>query len=318
MKLPRKSHLGIKLKPYYTTRFGEAYLGDSLEIMRMIADDTVSLVVTSPPFPLQRKKPYGNVAPRDYVSWFMPYAIEMKRIIRRDGSVVIDLGGSWNKGQPTKSLYQWRLLIALCDIAGFHLAQEFYWYNPAKLPTPAEWVAVRRIRIKDAVNTILWLSKDPYPKASNLNVLRPYSQSMLELLENGYEANRRPSGHDISSKFQTDNNGAIPPNLIQLANTESNSRYMRSCKIAGEKPHPARFPGGIPAFFISLLTDQQDLVLDPFAGSNATGEVAQQLGRRWIAIELIEDYMRGSRLRFPEIPQTRRILLGLQDDKEKS
>ena len=297
------------LKPYYRTKLGEAYLGDSLRFMRTLDAEHVNLVMTSPPFALQRKKDYGNVPPEEYTQWFLPFAFEIKRVLRNDGSLVVDLGGSWNKGHPTKSLYQWRLLIDLCDVVGFNLAQEFYWFNPAKLPTPAEWVAVRRIRAKDAVNTILWLSKTPNPKADNRRILQPYSQSMLDLLEKGYQRGQRPSGHDISDKFQKDNAGSIPPNFISAPNTESNSRYLRACKAARISPHPARFPSTIPDLFIRFLTQEGDLVLDPFAGSNVTGEVAQRLQRNWIACEIQETYLAGSKFRFPELPETRKLLL---------
>jgi len=189
-------------------------------------------------------------------------------------------------------------VVRLCKGIGFHLAQEFFWWNPAKLPTPAEWVNVRRIRVKDAVNTVWWLSKTPWPKANNRNVLQPYSRSMHDLLENGYRPKLRPSGHDISSKFRRDNRGAIPPNLLRIANTESNSYYLRACQEAGIKPHPARYPAALPEFFIKLLTDEGDLVVDPFAGSNVTGEVCERLGRRWLAFETVEEYLRGSRFRF--------------------
>jgi site-specific DNA-methyltransferase (cytosine-N4-specific) len=121
---------------------------------------------------------------------------------------------------------------------------------------------------------------------------------MRNLLRNGYKPKLRPSGHDISDKFGVDRGGAIPPNLLQFANTESNSPYLRSCRTAGSRPHPARFPVGLPRFFINFLTKPGDVVLDPFAGSNATGEAAESLGRRWIGVELREDYVTGSRLRF--------------------
>jgi len=299
--------MAIRQKPFYRTKLGKAYLGDSLDLMRRIDQDSVDLIMTSPPFALQRKKDYGNVPPDEYVGWMVPFAFEMKRIIKPKGSIVIDLGGSWTKGIPTKSLYQWRLLLALCDVVGLHLAQLIYWYNPAKLPTPAEWVNVRRIRIKDAVNTIFWLSKDPFPKADNRNILKPYSKSMMDLLKNGYEAKKRPSGHDISENFSIDNKGAIPPNLLEVANTESNSRYLRACKAAGIDPHPARYPADIPEFFIKFLTDEEDLVVDPFAGSNVTGEVAQRLGRKWIAIDLVEEYLEASKFRFPELPEAKSV-----------
>jgi len=283
---------------YYTTSRGATYLGDSLELMKRIPDSSVNLVMTSPPFALKRKKEYGNVHAREYVEWFLPFAEQMKRIISEDGSIVIDIGGTWTKGQPTRSLYHFKLVIALVEELGLHLAQEFFWYNPAKLPSPAEWVTVRRIRVKDAVNTVWWLSKSPYPKASNLEVLKPYSESMKLLLQNGYRAKKRPSGHDISEKFSNDRGGAIPPNLIELANTDSNSGYLQACRKNGIKPHPARFPHGLPEFFVRFLTHPGDLVVDPFAGSVVTGEVCESLDRYWLAFEIQEDYLAASKFRF--------------------
>ena len=132
------------------------------------------------------------------------------------GGLVIDIGGAWKPGTPTRSLYHFELLIALCRDYGFHLCQEHYWWNPAKLPTPAEWVNVRRVRVKDAVNCIWWLSKTPWPKASNKRILAPYSNSMKSLLKNGYMPKLRPSGHDISNKFEKDNGGSVPPNLLAM------------------------------------------------------------------------------------------------------
>lgn len=286
------------VEPYYTTELGSAYLGDALELMKYLPKKSVDLIMTSPPFALNKKKDYGNVDADEYLWWFAPFAKEFWRILKPRGSLVLHIGGSWNKGIPTKGLYHFKLLILLCE--KFHLAQDFYWYNPAKLPTPAEWVTIRRIRVKDAVDPIWWLSKKPYPKADNRRVLRQYSQSMKQLLENGYKPNLRPSGHNISDKFQRDLGGSIPPNLLEISNTESNSPYLRECRKAGIKPHPARYPSGIPDFFIRFLTKKGDKVLDPFGGSNVTGEVAERLGRKWMCFEIVEDYLKGSLFRFQQ------------------
>lgn len=283
---------------YFKTDFGEIILGDSLGVLEVMEDKSVDLIMTSPPFGLVRKKEYGNVPTDEYVDWFRPFGKEFKRVLKDQGSLVIDIGGAWNKGQPTRNLYHFKLLIMLCEECGFHLAQEMYWWNPSKLPTPAEWVTVRRIRVKDAINTVWWLSPTPWPKASNRRVLQPYSDSMKQLLKNGYRAKKRPSGHDISDKFSRNNGAAIPPNLIAVPNTESNSFYLRYCQEKDLPAHPARYPAELPEYFIRMLTDTGDLVLDPFAGSCVTGEICERLQRDWVCIDLVEDYLKGALGRF--------------------
>ena len=290
----------INFTAYYSKDYGNVYLGNTLELIKFIPDDSVNLILTSPPFALTRKKEYGNESAEKYIEWFLPFAREFKRVLAPDGSFVLDLGGAYLPGFPVRSIYQYELLVTLCKEVGFYLAQEFYHYNPSRLPTPAEWVTVRRIRVKDSVNVVWWLSKTPHPKANNRKVLKPYSKSMQQLLKRGYKAKLRPSGHDISNKFQKDNQGAIPPNLLELANTESNSAYLRRCKQEGVKPHPARFPSGFAEFFIKFVTDEGDVVLDPFSGSNTTGFVAETLKRRWTSFEINEDYIVGSRYRFED------------------
>jgi DNA modification methylase len=274
--------------------------------MQEIAPGSINAVITSPPYALHFKKEYGNVSKSDYVEWFLPFAREIKRILRPDGSFVLNVGGSYNQGQPTRSLYHFKLLIALCEDLGFHLAQECFWYNPAKLPAPAEWVNVQRIRVKDSVEYVWWLSPTPRPKANNRNVLVPYSGDMVRLIEKGYKAKKRPSGHNITSKFQKDHGGAIPSNLLERGNNESNSDYIQASKAEGMKVHPARFPAALPEFFTKLTTEPGDVVLDPFAGSNMTGRVAEDLDRRWVSIELNSDYVVNSGLRFGSPPASQR------------
>jgi len=286
--------------PLYSKAYGAAYVGDSLSLMRLLPDASVNLVLTSPPFALTSKKEYGNKDAEEYLTWFLPFAEEIKRVLKDDGSFVIDLGGAYLPGHPVRSIYQYELLVALVKKVDFFLAQEFFHYNPARLPAPAEWVNVRRIRVKDSVNLVWWLSKTEYPKANNRKVLRPYTEAMKRLLERGYRAKKRPSGHDITHKFNRDNNGAIPPNLLELGNNDSNSTYMKRCQEYGIKPHPARFPKKFPEFFLKFLTDENDLVLDPFAGSNTTGYVAENLCRKWLAFELDESYLRTSAFRFED------------------
>lgn len=313
-----KSHLPwleeLKLdgtKPFYHTEMGAAFLGDSLAAMKKIPADSVDLVFTSPPFALTRQKEYGNEPIERYMAWFMPFCEEIKRILKPEGSFVLDIGGAWIPGAPVRSLYHFEVAIALSKM--FKLAQDFYWYNPSKLPTPAEWVTIRRLRVKDSVNMVWWFGKTENPKADNRRVLQPYSAAMKNLLKKGYKAQMRPSGHDISEHFNKDNGGAIPSNLLtaededlvvaqnllSIANTESTSAYIRQCKAMGIKPHPARFPAKLVEFFVDFLLDGEDkLILDPFGGSNTTGSVAERKGHRWVVFELEDEYLRGSMVRF--------------------
>lgn len=284
--------------PYHATSLGRSYLGDSLGLLPKVEAGSVDLVMTSPPYALHFKKEYGNASQDDYLDWFRPFAAEIRRVLSDTGSFVIDIGGSYKPRVPVRSLYHFKLLIMLCEEFGFHLAQEFYWYNPAKMPAPAEWVTVRRIRVRDSVNCIWWLSKTPFPKADNRRVLQEYSPDMLRLIRRGYTPKRRPSGHVITDKWARDHGGSIPPNLLQFGNNDSNGAYLKACTEAGVAPHPARFPPAIPGFFIRFLTEERDLVLDPFAGSNATGYAAELLGRRWLAFDSGENYLRGGELRF--------------------
>lgn len=291
----------MKAQPAYKTNYGRAYCGDAGILLNNLPDESVDLFITSPPFALQRQKDYGNAEQQNYVEWFSNFAEIVYKKLKSTGSFVIDLGGAYQKGSPTRSLYNFRLLIHLCDELGFFLAEDFYWHNPAKLPSPIEWVNKRKIRVKDSVNTIWWLSKSEFPKADVTKVLVEYSERMKKLLENPakfYTPKDRPSGHQISESFSTDNGGAIPSNLLQISNTDSNSSYLTACKIVGEKPHPARFPAKLPEFFIKFLTDSDDLVIDIFSGSNTTGAVAEAQGRHWLSFEENINYVAASSFRF--------------------
>ena len=299
----------------YSSELGTMWFGDSLDVLIDAPDSSVNAVITSPPFALTRAKSYGNEPEHLYIDWFMKFATEVHRILTEDGSFVIDLGGSWLPGSPTRSLYQYRLLLRLCDDLGFHLAEDFYWFNPAKLPGPREWVTKRRIRVKDSVNLVWWLSKSEHPKAHNSRVLVPYSKSMLQLIrKKTYNQGVRPSGHEVGGGWEKDLGGAIPSNVVrsvdesthldnflEIANTSSGDNYLKYCRDQGIPMHPARFPRALPEFFIRMLTQPGDIVFDPFAGSNMTGSIAEDLGRKWISCDTDLEFIRGSVGRFPNI-----------------
>lgn len=259
----------------YSTPKGTCICGDSLEFLQELQDDSIDLVMTSPPFALQRKKEYGNESQDRYVEWLCQFGRIVFTKLKDTGSFVIDIGGAYEKGKPTYHLYQFKSLIKLCDDIGFYLAQPFYWHNPSALPAPIEWVNKRKIRAKTSVNTIWWLCKRPFCKADMSKIIHPLM---------GPPQNR---------------NSHIPPsNLLWLPNSESNSQYLRFCKAAGIKGHPARFPARLPEFFIQCLTNENDLVVDIFGGSNTTGQAAERLNRNWLSFELSPNYVAASSFRF--------------------
>lgn len=297
------THL-VDAEAFYATTLGAAYAGDSRDLLCKVPSRSVNAIVTSPPYALHFKKAYGNPDQAAYVDWFLAFAPEFKRVLKPRGSLVIEIGGAWNPGQPTRSVYHFDLLVRLVREAGFHLAEEFFWFNRARMPSPAEWVNVQRIRVKDAVTPIWWLSPTPTPHANNRRVLKPYSEAQLKLFKNGYNRGKRPSGH-VAVKFETNNGGAIPPNLIEVAHTTSGDPYLAYCRERGLGVHPARLPRQVPDFFVKFLTRRGDVILDPFAGSNVTGYVAEKLGRRWIAFDMDPKYLRGSMGRFLTDEKTR-------------
>lgn len=296
----------VDMNPAYITKTGATYSGDSKNMLAAMPDNSIDLVMTSPPFALLRKKEYGNENQLDYVGWLGDFATAVLPKLKDTGSLVMDIGGAYQKGSPTRSLYPFRIPIHFCDNLGYYLAEDFYWFNSSKLPSPIEWVNKRKIRAKDAVNNIWWFSKTEWPKADVSNVLTEYSDRMKKLLKDPakyYDAKKRPSGHDIGKNFGSDNGGAIPSNLLQIPNSESGGHYITSCKEFGIKSHPARFPKSLPAFFIKYLTGPGDLVVDIFAGSNTTGEAAEELNRRWLSCDTDLQYVAASSFRFLQKPK---------------
>jgi hypothetical protein len=281
----------------------EAFLGSSVgQALR----GEVQLVFTSPPFPLNRKKRYGNRVGDEYLAWLAALAEPLGDLLTEDGSLVVELGNAWEPGKPVMSTLALEALLRILEGGGFHLCQQFVVHNPARLPSPAQWVNVERIRVKDAYTNVWRMSRTPRPKADNRRVLVDYSPAMRKLLARGtYNAGNRPSQHKIGeASFFTDHGGAIPPNVLTISNTRSTDDYRRYCKAEGLKLHPARMPPELAEFFIRFLTDEGDIVFDPFGGSNTTGAAAELLERQWFAVEPNPDYIEGSRGRFSGIELT--------------
>lgn len=311
-------------KPVYETKLGGAFFGDSLKVLKSTRflehRGNVQMVFTSPPFPLNTKKRYGNVQGDEYVEWFAQFAPLLRDMVADDGSIVIEIGNAWLPGKPVMSTHVLKAFLRFLETADLNLCQEFIWYNPARLPSPTEWVNKERVRVKDAFTRIWWMSPSERPKADNRKVLREYSPSMKRLIETGkYNAGPRPSEHNIGAEsFKVDNSGAIPPNvggvdglpsigsvitpkqfeeatnLLKAANTDSNDGYRKFCIEQGAPVHPSSMPASLVEFFTKFLTDEGDIILDPFAGSNTTGAVADSLGRKWLSIEADWNYVANS------------------------
>lgn len=277
----------------------------------------VDLIFTSPPYPLVKEKKYGNKKGDEYLDWMRSLAPRLANLLSPTGSIVIELGNAWQPGSPTMSTLPIRTLLEFQEAAGLFLCQHLIWHNPARLPSPAQWVTVERVRLKDSFTHVWWMSKTDRPKANNKNVLLPYSQHMKDLLrKQDYNPGRRPSGHVVSeSGFLVNHGGSIAPSvmnldanmdripesLLKLSNTKWDIDYVNHCRNNFIAPHPARMPLELAGFVIGFLTDEKDLVLDPFAGSNTTGASAEALGRRWVAVEMSAQYIEGSRARFADI-----------------
>jgi hypothetical protein len=309
----------------YKSDLGSFYLGNSKCLDRHSLGESiigkVQLILTSPPFPLNSKKRYGNLEGDKYIEWFVSFAPLFSKLLKDNGSIVIEMGNSWEHGRPVQSLLHLEALMGFVKNkdANLRLCQQFISYNPSKLPSPAQWVTVNNIRAVDSFTHIWWIAKDDFPKANTNNVLRPYSKSMKDLLKRqSYNSGRRPSEHIVGeNSFLKNRGGSLPhnffeidamdadrpprlPNAFSFSNTNSNDFFHRKCRERGITLHPARMPEGLASFFIELLTDPNDLVLDPFAGSNTTGFVAECLGRKWLAIECQEDYIEQALIRFED------------------
>jgi DNA modification methylase len=291
------------LKPVYKTNLGQAF-NASIEDFITSAKfqelkGTVDLILTSPPYPLVSPKAYGNKVGEDYKTWLADIMTELKLLLKPKGSLVVEIGNAWDKGQPTMSTLPLETLIQIKNQAQLNVCQQFVWNNPNKLPGPATWVNVKRIRVKDSFTHIWWYSATVDPRANNQKVLTPYGEGMKKLLATqNYNQGMRPSGHNIGDGFLKVNKGSIPSSVLTYANTKEDPEYRKWCKENGVSQHPARMPEKLAEFFINLTTNKNSLVMDPFGGSNTTGKTAENLQRRWISVERDINYVVGSKGRF--------------------
>ena len=247
--------------------------------MQGLPDGEIDLVVTSPPYALHFKKEYGNADQKQYVAWFLPFAREIRRILRPEGSFVLNVGGAWTPGAPSVP----SIISAYCSR---------FVTTWASTSAKSSSGTIRRRCLPRRMGVRASNPGQGFGRVHLLAVGVGFSQggqrespaSLLQGHGAAHQAGHKADEATVRSQHQTDvltrSGRAIPANIITCGNNESNSSYIKQSKKLGQNLPSARFPAELPRFFIEFLTDHDDLVLDPFAGSNTTGAVAEQLGRR--------------------------------------
>jgi DNA modification methylase len=284
----------------FETARGQAVWATAETAVGELKDESVNLVFTSPPYPLEgNKKQYGNLTGAYYTEWLLDIASQWKRAITPDGSILLNLADVWNKGSPTRSLYIEKLLLGLCEDIGLHLADRCFWECPNRIPA-SYWVTHKRVRLNSSHEHLLWLSKSPFPKADNKNVLEPYKNlKAMQAMQNRVIGKAGPNGH-LSSKnaFKTIHEGRIPHSVMEYANASStDGAFAKECRLRNLEIHPARMPLPLAKFWLKFLTDEEDHVHDSFIGSGVTALAAEQLNRIWSGCDRSLLYLNGAHAR---------------------
>lgn len=273
----------------FTNRF---ITGDCVDVMKTLPPRSVDLVLTSPPYADQRD--YGtsgsSIDPDKYIQWFLPKARQIKRVLKDDGSFVLNINDK--VVGKFQHLYVFELVVKLSRQLGFSLVRDYIWFNPATPPNV--FSRGGHGRTKKSHEYCFWFAKGDLWKFDLDAIRRPYSKDMQKYLNGEGKGNRsentRPSTHNFDcEKVWADKGGADPGSVIELGNTSSTDVFNKLCKERGIS-HPARFPEKLSEFFILAGTNVNDIVLDPFSGSGTTAVSAAHNGRRWIGIDANAEY----------------------------
>jgi site-specific DNA-methyltransferase (cytosine-N4-specific) len=298
----------------YETPSGQAIWADAITAAGAMADNSIQLLFTSPPYPLAGVgRKYGNLKPDQTVKMIVDCAKEWRRALTDDGSIVINLRDCFlpkaETGGAVRSIYQEQILVSLVQDAKLFFADRFYWKNPAHAPDNA-WVTVHRVRTNLDVENIFWLSKSPNPRADNRNVLVDAAPATIATYLRKARKNSTnrigPSGNknlfeeQIASVAAGQSIKVIPRNLIEASNSDT----QRSLKELLEKLHLPRHDAIMPLklaeFFIKFLTSVGDTVADPFHGSGTIALAAERLGRKWIGSDRSLAHVVASAIRLRE------------------
>lgn len=253
----------------------EIYCGDSKDVLKNIADNSVDLIVTSPPYAEQRKKTYGGILNENYVEWFLPISSELLRVLKPDGTFILNIKENVSSGE--RSIYVLELILALRK-QGWLWTEEFIWHK--RNCFPGKWPN----RFRDAWERLLQFNKNKHFNMYQESVMEPIGDWAKTRLKNLSDKDKvRPdnnTGNNLTKKIDNwvNRDMVYPTNVLHLA-TE-----------CGNKKHSAAFPSSLPEWFIKLFTKENDVVLDPFMGSGTTVTVANRMNRNAIGIDKEADY----------------------------
>jgi DNA modification methylase len=292
----------------FSTHLGIAILSSCEKFFAAI-DSPITLVVTSPPYPLASARKYGGPTEPEYVDWICKTLEPIVRNLVPGGSLCLNVSNEiFLPGSPARSLYRERLVLALHDRLGLFKMDELVWHNASKAPGPYQYASKARTQLNAAYEPIYWLTNDPLlVKSDNRRVLQPHTQKQLALIEQGGEQ-REGTFSDGAYRvkhgsFGNETKGSIPRNVLAYGHCcAAQLAYKKSARENGLPVHGAPMPLKLAKFLIEFLSKPGDLVADPFGGSFTTADAAEQLGRRWMSTDCMLEYVLGGASRFLKSP----------------
>lgn len=290
----------------FSTDLGVAILGSCDSVFASI-DAPITLVVTSPPYPLSTARRYGNVTEPEYVDWICRTIEPVVKNLVPGGSICLNVSNDIFLPQsPARSMYCERLLLALYDRLGLHLMDRLIWENPQKPPGPFQYASKARTQLNVAYEPVYWLTNDPHRvKSNNRRVLQEHTERHLELIRAGGEQREAVFSDGAyrvrPGSFGNETPGRIPRNILRFGHRcRAQSEYKKAAQGLGLPVHGAPMPARLAAFLIEFLSEPGDVVADPFAGSFTTPAEAERLGRRWLATDTMAEYVLGGSTRFTQ------------------